>query len=154
MTMVTLLTDCSFCSSWRLRKAKLSGKGHFWITLRKASHTIIVRCPPFISAASSSCTAETSTTSPPQPQPYLTSLLTTLTGTHLLEAILIHSPKSVFEAIWSAYFQVNIGELATHPFANFVVARGVSRLDAAGVEGVVEECNSLSGGRGLISMLS
>lgn len=38
-----------------------------------------------------------------------------------------------------------------HPFANFVVAKGVVRLSTGAMDVVVRECKSISGGRGLIS---
>jgi len=70
-----------------------------------------------------------------------------------MEAILLHAPPAIFSSIWSTYFQGKIGKLATHPFANFVVAKAVLRLDEGGIEEVVRECKSLSGGRSLISRL-
>jgi hypothetical protein len=57
----------------------------------------------------------------------------------------------VFEAIWSLYFQGKIGKLAGHPYANFVVARGVERLEKEEIEEVVRECKAVSGGKVLIS---
>lgn len=82
---------------------------------------------------------------------YQASLLTSATGTRLFETILRVAPPDVFQAVWSTYFEGKIGKLAAHPMANFVVARGVSRLDKAGVERVVMECRSVSGGKALIS---
>ena len=38
--------------------------------------------------------------------------------------------------------------------SNFVVAKGVERLDKEGVERVVGECKAVSGGRQMISMFS
>jgi len=35
--------------------------------------------------------------------------------------------------------------------SNFVVAKGVERLDKEGVERVVGECKAVQGGRGMIS---
>jgi hypothetical protein len=35
--------------------------------------------------------------------------------------------------------------------SNFVVAKGVERLDKDGVERVVAECKAVQGGRGMIS---
>ena len=94
---------------------------------------------------------EVSPTSPANPQEYLNSLIANPTGTHLFEAILLHSPFPIFNVIWCTYFRGKISKLALHPYANFVVARGVSRLDRDGIQNVVAECASLSGGQGFIS---
>ncbi|CAD6571315.1 MAG: Nucleolar protein 9 [Tremellales sp. Tagirdzhanova-0007] len=91
-----------------------------------------------------------SPTSPANPQEYLNSLIANPTGTHLFEAILLHSPFPIFNVIWCTYFRGKISKLALHPYANFVVARGVSRLDRDGIQNVVAECASLSGGQGFI----
>lgn len=82
---------------------------------------------------------------------YLATLLTTATGTRLFETILVVSPHATFKQLWSVYFVGKIGKFAGHPYANFTVAKGVSRLDADGVEEVVRECKAVSGGRVLIS---
>lgn len=88
---------------------------------------------------------------PYESQPYLVSLLTLSTGTRLFETILLHSPLTVFEKVWSTYFEGKIGKLAIHPMSNFVVAKGVERLDGEGIDRVVTECKAVSGGRGMIS---
>jgi len=64
---------------------------------------------------------------------------------------LIVSPFAVFQSLWSLYFAGKIGKYAGHPYANFVVAKGVARLDADGVENVVKECKAVAGARGLVS---
>lgn len=84
-------------------------------------------------------------------QPYLVSLLTLSTGTRLFETLLLHSPRAVFNKIWSTYFEGKIGKLAIHPMSNFVVAKAIERLDEQGIERVVMECKAVSGGRGMIS---
>ncbi|ORY23216.1 armadillo-type protein [Naematelia encephala] len=89
--------------------------------------------------------------SSPSPQPYPTNLLTTQTGTRLFETTLRVVPQPIFEKVWELYFVGKTGKLAGHPYANFVVAKGVSRLEKDGIEAVVKECRSVSGGRGLIS---
>jgi hypothetical protein len=38
--------------------------------------------------------------------------------------------------------------------SNFVVAKGIERLDEAGVERAIGECKAVSGGRGMISTSS
>ncbi|KAK4689724.1 nucleolar protein 9, partial [Tremellales sp. Uapishka_1] len=86
----------------------------------------------------------------PQAQPFLTSLLSSTTGSRLFESILLLVPRPIFTSIWHLYFQGKIGKLAAHPVANFIVAKGVSRLDTEEIEGVVKECLAVSGARGLI----
>lgn len=86
----------------------------------------------------------------PTPQPYLSAQLVSVTGTRLFEALLKLSPKKVFKALWKTYVADKFGKLATHPYANYVVAAGVSRLDASGLLSAVEEIKGSSGGRGLI----
>lgn len=80
----------------------------------------------------------------------MSSVLVSKTGAHLVEAVLRFAPDRVFDAIWKAYFVGKIGKLAVHPYANFVVGRGVARLDAAGVADTAKEVQDVSGGRGLI----
>lgn len=83
-------------------------------------------------------------------QPYLTSLQVSSTGTRLFEALLRLSPDPIFSALWKTYFIGKIGKLSQHPYANFVVARGVARLDAKAVRKCAAEVATNSGGRGLI----
>ncbi|OWZ68417.1 hypothetical protein AYX14_05478 [Cryptococcus neoformans] len=83
-------------------------------------------------------------------RPYLLSLIMTQTGTRLSECILSLAPQKVFDAIWSTYFEGKLGKLAGHPYANFVVAKGVSRLQLGKIEKLIEEVLGNSGGRGLI----
>ena len=87
----------------------------------------------------------------PTAQVYLASLLAAPTGTRLLETILRVSPAEIVNQVWALYFEGKIGKLATHPFANFVVAQGVGRLDVAQIEQVVKECRAVAGGKGMIS---
>ncbi|KAK1926743.1 armadillo-type protein [Papiliotrema laurentii] len=84
-------------------------------------------------------------------QTYPSSLLTTATGSRLFESILAVAPEEVFKSLWTVYFVGKTGKFAGHPFANFVTAKGVSRLDAEDVEQVVKECRAVAGGRSLIS---
>lgn len=65
--------------------------------------------------------------------------------------MLVFCPYHIFQLVWSTHFEGKIGKLAGHPYANFVVAKGISRLDADGVRGVVQECRAVAGGRALIS---
>lgn len=57
----------------------------------------------------------------------------------------------MFQHIWRLYFSGSIGRYAGHPFDNFVVAKGVSRLGEKEIEDVVRECKAVAGARGLIS---
>lgn len=86
----------------------------------------------------------------PTPQPYLSAQLVSVTGTRLFEALLKLSPKRVFKALWKTYFVSKLGKLAVHPYANYVVAAGVARLDGAALQSAIGEIQSVSGGRGLI----
>lgn len=94
---------------------------------------------------------DTKKNSQPAASHYPASLLTSPSGTRMIEAILTVSPIEVFQQIWKLYFSGSIGRYAGHPFDNFVVAKGVSRLDAEGIEEVVRECKAVAGARGLIS---
>ncbi|ODO07171.1 hypothetical protein L198_00750 [Cryptococcus wingfieldii CBS 7118] len=83
-------------------------------------------------------------------QPFLLSLLASQTGTRPFESLLQLSPAPVFGALWKTYFEGKLGKLAGHPYANFVVAKGVSRLGKDQVEELIKEVKGNSGGRGLI----
>ncbi|ORX36012.1 armadillo-type protein, partial [Kockovaella imperatae] len=85
-----------------------------------------------------------------RPKEYPASLLSFPIGSHLFEKILSVAPEPIFQELWRLYFHGKIGKLAIHPFANFVVASGVARLDADGILSVVKECKSVNGGRSLI----
>ena len=89
--------------------------------------------------------------SSPSPTDYPASLLSLPIGSRVFETLIRVSPPPVFDALWNLYFEGKIGRLAIHPYANFVVAAGVARLDREGVERVVKECRAVNGGRGLIS---
>ncbi|WVN85380.1 uncharacterized protein L203_100525 [Cryptococcus depauperatus CBS 7841] len=83
-------------------------------------------------------------------KPYVSSLLSFQTGTRLFESLLHLAPSSTFIALWETYFEGKLGKLAGHPYANFVVAKGVARLDKEKVVKLIEEVKGNSGGRGLI----
>lgn len=85
-----------------------------------------------------------------EPQPYLSAQVVSKTGTRLLEALLTLAPKPVFKALWKTYFAGKLGKLASHPYANYAVAAGIGRLDAAGVQAAISEIQGVSGGRGLV----
>ncbi|GMK58968.1 hypothetical protein CspeluHIS016_0604100 [Cutaneotrichosporon spelunceum] len=84
------------------------------------------------------------------PQPYLSAQVVSQTGTRLLEALLTLAPKRVFKALWKTYFAGKLGKLSSHPYANYAVAAGIGRLDAAGVHAAISEIQGSSGGRGLV----
>lgn len=87
----------------------------------------------------------------PLAKQYIPSLLVSQAGTHMLEGILASAPQNVFDAIWELYFVGKLGRLAGHPMGNYVVAKGVGRLDVGGLERAVREVQTNAGGRGLIS---
>jgi nucleolar protein 9 len=66
--------------------------------------------------------------------PYVSGLFVDPTSSHLSESILAHCSSGVFVRLWDLYFADNLSRLAVHPVANFVVARGVERLDAETLE--------------------
>ncbi|WOO85269.1 Nucleolar protein 9 [Vanrija pseudolonga] len=86
----------------------------------------------------------------PEAKPFLSALQVSSTGTRLFEALLRLSPEPVFQALWFTYFDGKIGKLAQHPYANFAVGVGVSRLNAGAAKAAVGEVQAVSGGRGLI----
>jgi nucleolar protein 9 len=65
----------------------------------------------------------------PERQDYVEHLLRDQAGSHLLEALLLHSPPRIFDLLWSTYFTGRLGKLGVHPVGNYVVAKGVRRLD-------------------------
>lgn len=85
-----------------------------------------------------------------QPKEYLASLLSSQLGSRLLETLLRVAPRDIFKQLWRTYFKGQIGRLAVHPFANFVVAKGISRLEEKGMKKAIKECMGVSGGRGMI----
>ena len=91
------------------------------------------------------------TESNPIPREYPSSLLTFPVGSHMFECLLKVSPLPVFSVLWKLYFEGKVGKLSIHPYANFVVAAGVARLDAHDLESAVQECQAINGGRSLIS---
>ena len=82
---------------------------------------------------------------------YLTSLLISPIGSRLFETLLRVAPGTLFSHVWQTHFEGKIGRYSVHPYANFVVARGVSRLGESGMERAIKQCLHVSGGRGMIS---
>ncbi|KIJ32368.1 hypothetical protein M422DRAFT_265865 [Sphaerobolus stellatus SS14] len=64
-----------------------------------------------------------------QASSYVSSLLLDATSSHLAESILTKCPRRVFDLLWPRYFVSELGKLSAHPVANFVVAKGIVRLD-------------------------
>lgn len=75
----------------------------------------------------------------PERQDYVEHLLRDQAGSHLLEALLLHAPPRIFSLLWSTYFTGRLGKLGVHPVGNYVVAKGVRRLDADELAGVLGE---------------
>lgn len=76
---------------------------------------------------------------------YIETLLRDPTSSHLVEVLLSHSPPRVFRAVWSIYFHGRLSKLATHPVANYVVAKAVARLDGDELGDVMEEMKGAFG---------
>lgn len=83
--------------------------------------------------------------SEPVREDYVETLLRDPTSSHLAEALILHSPPRVFRAVWSAYFQDRLTKLATHPVANYVVAKAVARLDGDELGGAMNELKGAFG---------
>lgn len=88
-----------------------------------------------------------------EPSDYLNTLLHDPTSSHLLETIVSRCPETAFAVLWSTYFHDEEGKggtrgrllprLATHPVANFVLAKALERANA---EQLGEACEVLEGG--------
>ncbi|KDQ20636.1 hypothetical protein BOTBODRAFT_169367 [Botryobasidium botryosum FD-172 SS1] len=71
--------------------------------------------------------------------PYLETLLRDPTASHLLETVVTCAPEQAFSALWSTYFSGRLGKLASHPVANFVVAKAVERVNKDELRSVIKE---------------
>ncbi|KAJ7047787.1 hypothetical protein C8F04DRAFT_1060117 [Mycena alexandri] len=71
---------------------------------------------------------------------YLNTLLRDPTSSHLLETIVSKCPDLAFSILWATYFQGNLARIASHPVANFVLAKAVERLSVAQL---TEACTEL-----------
>jgi nucleolar protein 9 len=76
------------------------------------------------------------------PSSYVSALLLDTTSSHLSESILSRSSPRVFYRIWDCYFSSDLPKLAAHPVANFVVARGVERLDEGRLRDAVTQLHA------------
>jgi hypothetical protein len=89
--------------------------------------------------------AEKPETHPPRSD-FVETLLRSPSASRLLEVVLASSPPTVFSAIWKSYFRTRLWRVAAHPVSNFVVAKGIERLDAVYTKEAVTE---IANGQGL-----
>jgi nucleolar protein 9 len=73
---------------------------------------------------------------------YLVTLLRDPTSSHLLETMVSRCPDSAFTVLWATYFRGKLARLATHPVANFVVAKAAERLNPTQLKDALEELES------------
>ncbi|KAG1739843.1 armadillo-type protein [Suillus paluster] len=78
----------------------------------------------------------------PEASDYLVTLLRDPTSSHLLETMVSRCPDPAFTILWTTYFQGKLARLATHPVANFVVAKAAERLNPAQLEAALDELNT------------
>ena len=71
---------------------------------------------------------------------YVGTLLRDPNSSRLLEIIATRCPDDTFDALWKTYFKGKLPRLATHPVANFVVAKAVERLSEVQLS---EACDEL-----------
>ncbi|KAJ6510238.1 armadillo-type protein [Mycena vitilis] len=62
---------------------------------------------------------------------YLNTLLRDPTSSHLLETIVTRCPESAFSILWATYFKGNLPRIASHPVANFVLAKAMERISGS-----------------------
>jgi hypothetical protein len=71
---------------------------------------------------------------------YVGALLRDPNSSRLLEIITTRCPDDTFDTLWKTYFKGKLPRLATHPAANFVVAKAIERLSEVQLS---EACNEL-----------
>ncbi|KAJ7873385.1 hypothetical protein B0H14DRAFT_2720506 [Mycena olivaceomarginata] len=71
---------------------------------------------------------------------YLNTLLRDPTSSHLLETIVTRCPGPAFSILWATYFTGNLPRIASHPVANFVLAKALERVS---VTQLTEACGEL-----------
>jgi nucleolar protein 9 len=71
---------------------------------------------------------------------YMGTLLRDPNSSRLLEIIATRCPDDTFGALWKTYFKGKLPRLATHPTANFVVAKTIERLSEVQLS---EACDEL-----------
>jgi nucleolar protein 9 len=74
--------------------------------------------------------ADNDPSSVPEPSDYIATLLRDPTSSHLLETLVSRCPESVFDILWTTYFERSLRKLAMHPVANFVIAKALERANA------------------------
>ncbi|KAJ7162618.1 armadillo-type protein [Mycena crocata] len=62
---------------------------------------------------------------------YLNTLLRDPTSSHLLETTVARCPEPAFALLWVTYFKGNLPRIASHPVANFVLAKALERVDVS-----------------------
>ncbi|CAE6481739.1 unnamed protein product, partial [Rhizoctonia solani] len=80
----------------------------------------------------------------PQQSDYVETLLRDPTASHLFEALVRHAPTKAFQALWKLYFKGKLGRLCSHPVANFVVSKSITRLDSPGLLEALQEVEPVS----------
>ncbi|KAJ7725102.1 armadillo-type protein [Mycena metata] len=68
--------------------------------------------------------------SAPVQSDYLNTLLRDPTSSHLLETIVSRCPAPAFSILWATYFKNNLPRIASHPVANFVLAKAAQLREA------------------------
>ena len=71
---------------------------------------------------------------------YVGTLLRDPNSSRLLETIATRCPDDAFHALWKTYFKGKLPRLASHPAANFVVAKAIERLSE---DQLSEACDEL-----------
>jgi nucleolar protein 9 len=79
----------------------------------------------------------------PSRSDFVETMLRTPAPSRVVEIMLSSAPHQVFSALWRSHFKTRLGRLIGHPVANFVVAKGIARLDSSEVKEAVAE---VSGG--------
>ncbi|KAJ6567278.1 armadillo-type protein [Mycena vulgaris] len=79
-------------------------------------------------------------TGTPPMSDYLNTLLRDPTSSHLLETVVTRCPEPAFCILWATYFKGNLPRIASHPVANFVLAKALERVSAAQL---TEACTEL-----------
>ncbi|KAF7301584.1 hypothetical protein MIND_00723900 [Mycena indigotica] len=74
---------------------------------------------------------------------YITTLLRDPTSSHLLETIVTECPANAFSNLWAIYFRGALPKIASHPVANFVLAKAFERVDVAQLVGIFTELKNV-----------
>ncbi|KAJ7499330.1 armadillo-type protein [Mycena latifolia] len=79
-------------------------------------------------------------TGTPPVSDYLNTLLRDPTSSHLLETVVARCPEPAFGILWATYFKGNLPRIASHPVANFVLAKALERVS---MTQLAEACTEL-----------